>query len=162
MTASDQKLCWKCEEEVHPQALVCPYCTADLTKSSAKIESSPPYRFVAAAPEESIVPSPLYSPHNIQAEEPNAAAKKNEEQKIPSPTAQLSFKGAFDQALISILLLLAGTVFFLFSMVLFLYSNEGIFVLRWNANLWPFFFLFSLPLLFFGWRALKQVDSYDA
>ena len=61
--------------------------------------------------------------------------------------------------MIVFLLLLPGVVFFLFGLVLLLFSDEGALTLTWSQNLAIFYFLGSLPLIFLGWRALGNTTS---
>lgn len=63
---------------------------------------------------------------------------------------------SFKEALYPLLCLLPGAVFFLFSLVLLLFSQQGVLTLRWSAAYWYVYLGASLPLLYLGWRLLDQ------
>ncbi len=58
-------------------------------------------------------------------------------------------------------LLLPGAVFFLFGLALYLFSQEGILTLRWNASYWSYYLVLSLPLLYFGWRQVPSQERFE-
>ena len=63
------------------------------------------------------------------------------------------------EIVLPLLLLSAGSVFFLFGLVLFLFSSDGILTLEWNGHLWYAYFIISLPLTLFGWHTLQKFDN---
>jgi hypothetical protein len=52
-----------------------------------------------------------------------------------------------------------GSIFFLFGIVLFLFSQNGTFTLQWQESDALYFLIFAFPLIGFGWKFLKQLDS---
>ncbi len=56
-----------------------------------------------------------------------------------------------------LLFLLGGSVFFLFGLVLWLFSQNGVFTLNWNGDYWYVYLSGGLALLGLGCRVLKQV-----
>ena len=177
---SIQKKCWNCKEVVHSYASHCPYCRVEISKATPDEENKdsllPPYRLVNSSFQEEAAPSSLYSTKPMDFNDNDEAvdhscditalpyseddeAIKPESQNIPA-VKNLRF-GNMKQVMTPLLMLLSGSVFFMFGLVLLLYSRHGVFTLRWNGNNWPYFLFSSLPLLLFGWRMLLKVEDPD-
>lgn len=141
-----KKLCWNCEGSVDRDAENCLYCGVylhpeDKKKQQEELEEEdfePPYQEEEVV-EEKTTPAPSYVAEAI-------AEPKITQQNIKA-------------ALIPILFLLSGSFFFFFGMILYLFSTDGVFVLRWNAHYWFVYLFLSAPLLFGGWRALRYLDD---
>lgn len=161
-----KKLCWNCEGEVHIYALQCPYCGVDLTTEETPIEeNSPeeaPYRLVEpTVNEEDIdIPQPLYANQYASDEE---VILESQEQQAPAPAPaqekEKILQPGFKSGMKPLLLLLPGCVFFIFSLCLLFFANDGYLVLRWKSMLWPFYLIVSAPLLFFGWKSLQRLEE---
>lgn len=162
-----KKLCWNCEGNVSRQIDNCPYCGVYLHADELEENSSwnPSYRPSSKTEE---IPSPIYQ---IQ-QEPEAAENESEaEEEIensPQETKievelyswyQLSTQ--FRKDVFPILFLMMGSIFFLFGVVLFLFSQNGTLTLQWQGSHAIYFLLFSLPLVGFGWWFLQKIESND-
>ena len=66
---------------------------------------------------------------------------------------------AFQRTLLATVLLLTGSVFFLFSTAMALFSQHGVFILRWDGSLWYIYMAIAFPLIFFGWKYLSKLDE---
>lgn len=154
MTKNQKKrLCWNCEGSVSIAAETCPYCGVSVVPASldAPIHNfAPSYR--PGAPQEGAIPRSLYAPEEkiLLQEEIQPRIKEIEE----SENSLDSFKSS----LIAVVLLLVGSVFFMFGLVLVLFSNNGLLTLQWDASVWFVYFGLSFPLLLMGWRALSKLD----
>ena len=99
--------------------------------------------------------------------------EENEEQEVPeapyaesiaespstlSPEAE-KMGNDFRNLLLITSLLLTGTLFLLFATALLLFSQNGVFTLRWNGDLWFIYLALALPMLFFGWQRLQQINE---
>ncbi len=149
MTATQKKkLCWNCEGRVSLQEENCPYCAVYLgpapDDAGGKDSLAPPYRLVESDEEERQVPK---SPYAVQEAD-------KEESQVDEVT-----KGDLKQVVLPLVLLSAGTLFFLFGLILVLFSDQGIFTLSWSADYWYFYLIFAVPLLFAGWRTLQRFDE---
>lgn len=58
-------------------------------------------------------------------------------------------------------MLLLGSTLSVFSLILFLFNQNGVFTLQWNADAWYLYLLVSLPLLWLGWKSLKFVSDKE-
>lgn len=61
--------------------------------------------------------------------------------------------------LISLLLMLAGGALFFLSIIIALFSKDGIFTLSWSEHVWSGFFGFGLALLAFGTLFLQKLSE---
>lgn len=148
-----QKLCWNCEASVSLAEENCPYCAvylgpATITGYEEEEELAPPYKMEET---QEVPASPF------EAEKPVA---KKEEYVEDEPLVHQS-NGEMSVVAIPMSLLLGGTVFFLFGIILYLFSREGVFTLHWNGEYWYLYQLLALPMLYFGWKALQRVDEVE-
>lgn len=146
---NEKRLCWNCEGSVSLHLEQCPYCGVDATQ----VPENPPF----ASPfqsynQDATTPTPPYTPgypsYDVSQEEWNNALEKHEEEKEDTP-------GAHRREMIALLLLLPGVVFFLFGLVLILFSSDGVLSIEWNQSFAYFYFLGAIPLVILGWRALR-------
>lgn len=140
------KLCWNCEGSVSRSAENCPYCAVYLNPDTEDLREeviSAPY---SAKKNSYEIPKAPYSPSEEGSEEDphvhEAALPKN----------QTNFQALF----LPLTLLTTGLVSLFFSLMLFLFSENGKLTLQWNGDTWYFYALLAVPLLFFGWRYLDQ------
>jgi len=150
MTATQKtKLCWNCEGSAPIEEENCPYCGVYLGPSSEEDQSdllAPPYRIHDDQSYDEAPPSP-YADDNYEESPP--IQKPLEEPKNTD----------LKTAMVPLILLLAGSVFFLFSMVLFLFSDHGQFTLQWNGDYWYIYLLIATPTLLFGWKSLQHLEG---
>lgn len=150
MTPSPKKkLCWNCEGRVSLAEENCPYCAVYLgpapdENGETKDILVPPYRLVEA--EEEIIPPSPYTQEKkreeVENQEDYSVAKKD-----------------FREVVLPLGLLSAGSLFFVFGLILLMFSDKGIFTLTWNGAYWYFYLLFSLPMVFFGWWSLRKIEE---
>lgn len=113
-TGKKQIQCIYCEEMVHPYATHCPYCSKEIISTLEETES----QF-----EQSLTQT-------------NSLTFKEEADKSslsPLVTPQVFY------VLLSLILLLAGSCFFFFGILIKLFSTNGVFTLEWNIDRWPYF-----------------------
>lgn len=169
-----QKQCWNCQQSVQAYAIQCPHCGAELG-AVADIESSP-YQHVPYSAQEERSPTQDYSIQSApipEAPYSSSFRESPQESLLPREDSWNSSSeevGSYEEEqmwvqqeikrdLKPLLLLLPGAVFFVFGLILLFFSHDGVFVLRWNSAFWPFYLLLSLPLLYFGWRALGAMEE---
>lgn len=155
-TTSKRKICWNCGGSVSREILNCPYCSVYLNREGNEPEEidddeeeeevQPPFSLTSV--QENSIPQPPYA--GVNAAETvlpveNVISKK--------PIA------GWKVIVLPLLLLLAGSSFLLFSAILFLFSQNGLLTLQWKATHWPFYLLAALPLLYFGWNALQNIQE---
>lgn len=148
-----KKLCWNCEGNVSREMDNCPYCGVYV--HSLEQEGiggwNVPYPTPSTSDSEE-VPSPLYKLHETTEAEDQVDL---DESSYPSESIYHQLK----KDVLPILLLMSGSLFFLFGIVLLLFSNNGTLTLQWNGNHWPYFLFVSLPCVYLGWKYLIQMES---
>lgn len=143
-----KKLCWNCEGNVAREIDNCPYCGVYMHSLNPNEENDWNVPYDNKTEE---IPSPLYQ---IQESEDSP------ESEVPSLVSSNAFQQIKENVL-PIFLLMSGSMFFLFGLVLLLFSNQGTLTLQWNGNNWPYFLIFSLPCVYFGWKYLLQLNQQD-
>ena len=148
-----KKLCWNCEGNIAKEIDNCPYCGVYVHSPDLDENSGWNIPYVNNSKREEI-PSPLYQIHGENdLESEDSSDKVGETSQAPSMALQ------FKEDILPVLLLMSGSIFFLFGIVLFLFSDNGTLTLQWNGNQWPYFLLLSLPCVYFGWKYLLQMDQ---
>jgi hypothetical protein len=145
-----KKLCWNCEGSVSLAEETCPFCGVTVVPAfleGAAVEFAPPY--ATRVENEFDIPK---SPYGFDEEKQPAQQQKE-------PQEALSMQDEFKRTALSVTFLLCGSVFFLFSLALGLFSHNGIFTLQWNAEYWFIYTGLALPLFFVGWRFLMKLDA---
>jgi hypothetical protein len=136
----------------------CPYCGVSVRTPALEgvgQQFAPPYLMTNANRSQQIPDSP-YAVSTSTSGDSSRPEKENEEEHAPEeslPTHE--FRSVFTP----LFLLLSGSVFFLFGIILAIFSRNGVFTLSWNGNLWYFYLLLSLPLLIFGWLAMQKIKE---
>lgn len=159
-----KKLCWNCEGNVAKDIDNCPYCGVYL--HAAEIEENsiwnPAYR---PKIDEKNIPSPLYQ---IQSESHRDDDLDPEEQLESSLLSDESKSIKLNDVLsqlkhdvFPILFLMMGSIFFLFGVVLLLFSQNGTLTLQWQESDGIYFLALALPLVGFGWMYFHRLDSHD-
>ncbi len=159
---ANQKLCWKCEKAVHVYALRCPYCRSDLTHPVKREDfnensASRPDLFQGSQS----APLPPYALQDVEDSQEEEMSQEDEnsnnETSLKTHFKDPEFKTAFK----ALAFLLSGSVFILFALLLFLFSHDGYLTLKWKSQYWPIYFLLSLALLYWGWKALGEVQDEE-
>ncbi len=159
---SKKRLCWNCEGNVPAEMENCLYCGVYLGAVSVaenkktKLEISPPYKQQPKEQPQAIPKSPYGSAFEQTMEPP--AAVEDEERQIEAAKASLEEIVSIVKPLV---LLLGGSLFLLFSLMMVFFSEEGVFTLQWKSKYWFYYLLASLPLLYLGWRALAFLDRAE-
>jgi hypothetical protein len=151
-----KKLCWNCEGNVSLSDETCSYCGVSVVPSSLDGSNEnliPPYRFTTSHKDYTIPLAPYAS------ESSDASVQEKEDGAEPNATVENPSSSYFKGMLLPMILLLTGSVFFLFGLILMLFSQDGLLVLKWKTGFWFLYLLVSLPLLFFGWRAVQKLND---
>jgi hypothetical protein len=148
-----KKLCWNCEGNVAREIDNCPYCGVYLQAVEGQEDESlwsPSYRFPKEDHDKNI-PAPLYQSSKV---EPVPQIKEEESiQHSPVIWKQIQTD------VLPLLLLMSGSIFFLFGTILLLFAYPGTLTLQWKGE-YSFYFLFlSLPALYFGWKWLQEMEA---
>lgn len=150
-----QKMCWNCDGHVHVYELQCPYCGADLSEEEQSEEDLFEEVFEEEQDEQAHLnqedlEEDLSRPpfHSLVQDEEEELLEEEEE------VVKKEAKGDLENPLASLLLLLPGTLFFLFGLALILFAQDGFLVFRFSAKYWFLYLVGSWPLLYFGWRSL--------
>jgi len=181
-SAEREKMCINCEGRIPFDAEICPYCASDQAKGRMNNSFQAPL-FQSQSLEESL--TSLYKPP-YQGKRPQFAKALNvpeEEVQDPEPISTYSDTPIYKEvtekfsmdpligatveseeeerpksSLWPCLLLTAGVNFFILGLMQALFSKKGVFRLEWDANYWFFYCLLAAPLLFFGFKKLKEFD----
>ena len=185
-TTLNQKQCWKCEEIIHNNAEECPYCGTDFftspsknTLSSTSNPTPPPFQEELHQSTEA-PPPPFHSSEFIEQESSKDPLVMNNFSSDLDSSDSNNNRGSSDNSdttntssktsaltlnpkvtVLPLVLLTTGSVFFLFGLVLFLFSTDGKFTLQWNGNFWPLYLLSSFPLFYFGWNYLQELENKE-
>lgn len=151
-----KRLCWNCEGSVSLSEETCPFCGVSVVPAfldGSSAEFAPPY---SSSPEKDYaIPK---SPYDMRGEKLDLS--DHDTRSESSEPGQETDLDEFKRVAIAVTLLLSGSVFFIFSLALGLFSNEsGVLTLHWDGSYWYIYTLFALPLILFGWRSLSQLDK---
>lgn len=155
-----KKLCWNCEGSVSIKEDNCPLCGvyigADLDRDDSKHRDfdedlEPPYD--PSLMQDQTIPDSPYVSQNLTQDLDNTTDQSKE------PIDQEKVSGDFKQLIMSLGLLMGGSVFFLFGFAVFLFAKHGVFTLQWNATYWIAYLLIGLILGFWGWRRLQAIEE---
>lgn len=189
-TVSNKKLCWNCEGEVYRHATYCPYCGCSV--GNVAPEEMPPeaqhHEMPVSHHQEATVPPPAYQKAPVQDEAPPSpyqqanpydlngsyqqqpyqenweetphqygAEMQEKEEEASSPFDHLR-----DHPMTPLVLLLPGSIFAFFGLMLLLFSQDGSLSLTWNANYWYLYLLAASPLLYYGWTTFDSSMGEEA
>ena len=158
-SVSSSRLCWNCDGQVDSELDHCSYCGVSLENREEQ-DFNPPYQIETETSTQPL-PSPPYA---AQAQPPHREPVSEEawdevQQSEKVRTHAKEHKGEIWSVMAPLAMLLGGSVFFLFGLVLFLFSQDGVFTLRWDASYAAFYLVAASILLYFGWQALAQVEE---
>ncbi len=159
-----QKLCPNCEGRIPIEMEICPYCAYELTNSVTKPQSplfqkqsleeslaslyKPPYQGRTTAQETMEKPKSLTS-KGVEASLYGSSPAGEEEEAQATPKKS---------SLWPTLLLLVGTNLLLLGILQLLFGENGVVHLQWETGNWFFYCLASIPLFYFGWKKLQELD----
>jgi hypothetical protein len=148
---SKKKMCWNCEGRVALADENCPYCGVYLSTSSLINQQDESATHIAPYRPGSDKSIPA-SPYGVDKQE------ENEEEDIPTETIQEEALNPNQKSyLLPCVLLLSGSVFFVFGLILLAFSSRGTLTLQWNASYWFAYLGVATMLLFMGWRSLQNL-----
>ncbi len=146
-TKKRQKLCFNCEGEIDLDVIVCPFCAADLREEKPELQkerADPTVSLKNLTTQQSLYPSHYAETpkqeQQSQEEAPKMASVEEESKSIIGPT---------------ILMTLGAQLLFL-GIFMLLFSRDGAIILKWDARLWFFYVLASIPFLIFGYRSIAK------
>lgn len=145
-----KKLCWNCEGNVAREIDNCPFCGVYLHATEEVEEDSwnPPYRLTAHNSSQDEVPTPPYTAQEETSDTPAEPLTKFES--LSGDVLDLK------KEILPLLFFLSASVFFMFGLILVLFSQNGVLTLQWNGELWPLFLFGSGPLFFFGYKFFSE------
>lgn len=149
-----KRLCWNCEGSVSIAEETCPFCGVSVVPAfleGTNNSYAPPYAI--GSTHETAVPRSPYDPI------------PDDEDASADPVSLIKGKDAaepaadeFKSTILAVTLLLTGSVFFMFGLVLALFSHDGVLTLRWDGAYWYIYTALAIPLFFFGWRSLSHLE----
>lgn len=156
-----KKLCWNCEGNVSKEVNNCPYCGVYLHAEEFEENSkwNPNY---SSQTSEDEVPSPIYQ---IKPDTSEDQELKEHPKTATQPTQETSFIALnylyshLKQEMFPLLFLMMGSIFFLFGIVLLLFSQNGTLTLQWEEKYSIYFLFFSLPLIGLGWYYFHHLEE---
>ncbi len=156
-----KKLCWNCDGNIAKEVDNCPYCGVYVHSPDLDENNGWNIPYVSGNKKEEI-PSPFYQIHennqtDDESEESEVLSDIHEEKNSAIPVLQ-----QLKEDVLPVLFLMSGSIFFLFGIVLLLFSTNGTLTLQWNGNLWPYFLALAVPFVFFGWKYLLQMDQEES
>ncbi len=152
-----KKLCWNCEGNVAKDIDNCPYCgvylhTADIDENPTW---NPSYRPLSQDEDFS---SPFYQAKLEAEQEPQETPSQ---EKSDNNAILQTLLAHLKQDIFPILFLMTGSIFFLFGVVLLLFSQNGTLTLQWQESYSIYFLIFAIPLVSFGWILFQQLETDD-
>ncbi|MEM1281996.1 MAG: hypothetical protein AAGG81_00425 [Chlamydiota bacterium] len=156
--ATKKKLCWNCEGRVGFTEEHCPFCGVYLSPTPI------PGGVSNDGPEEK-VPKPPYQPggepmeNSVHHSPYHETIQESKASKAENSEAVNGVNEELRKMITPMGTLLAGSIFFLFGLVLLLFSKDGKLTLQWSSDYWYVYLTFSLALLLWGWRSLQLVDE---
>jgi hypothetical protein len=155
-----QKLCYNCEGEVDLDVIVCPFCAADLREEKPELERSSFSSSVATVKqlnaEHSLYPSHGKDDLSLRSPAPSSPIEQEalqEEAAVPFEEKPKAAKSIFS----ALILFTLGVQLFLLGVLLVIFSDRGMMILKWDASLWFLYIFASIPLLLFGYRFLNKL-----
>lgn len=150
MTSPKKKLCWNCEGRVPLETENCPYCAVYLgpapdEKGGYKSSFAPPYKIIETEEPQ---------------EEPIAQRSERQEAVMERGRPDRSIaKKDFNKIVLPLTLFSGGTLFLIFGITLYLFSEHGFLTLSWSNEYWYFYVLLALPMLFYAWNLVQRDDD---
>ena len=142
-----KKLCWNCEGNVSRTAENCPYCAVYLNPESVEENDVKP--FYSPQSSNGTIPKAPYSPQG-------ESGSEDAQEEAPPVKSEHHEESLFRSLFLPITLLTAGLFSFLFAVILFLFSTNGVLTLEWDGELWYLYAIAGAPLLFSGWKFLEK------
>ena len=164
-----QVLCWNCEEVVHRYAAECPYCRKKLGQGGDKEIIQKPQGALDSLSSYSDTTFQKIQPLQFQEENytsaesmPMGGIELNEASAEVSHEvimASSSLLAIFTYQVLPVIFLIAGSFFFLFGVLIRLFSINGSFTLSWNQGAWPYFVFPAAIISIAGFLLFPRLDA---
>lgn len=148
-TTPKKKLCWNCEGRVAFADENCPYCGVYLSSSNMINQQN-----------DNSIPIPPYGQTleksrkvGIGADAEDLEENLDNDEKTEQDESFYPHQGG---SVLPFSLMLAGSIFLVFGLILLLFSREGTLTLHWNASYWFIYLGAAFILLIAGWKTLKD------
>lgn len=178
-----KKLCWNCDASVPLESEVCLYCGVSIASAISddgdeeepKIAMPPPLYGKPAprptAPIASQSSSIQQAPPNMQVQnnvnkkrvappplrnKPPAVKVREETSEVPQEVVSIQKQ---PYTLLSLFLMVGGSTFFLFGLVILLFSDQGALILRWNRDQALVYLGLGCCFLLAGWRFILRLEE---
>ncbi|HEU64134.1 MAG: hypothetical protein KR126chlam4_00037 [Candidatus Anoxychlamydiales bacterium] len=160
------KMCPSCDGSISMDAIFCPYCGSNVFEKNEDLPDKKTEDDVKSLSYEETLSSlypPPYKPKAIQTatskyyEEENDVEKDEDENQEKLEKKNISEKNE-KNALIPTALFWLGINILVFSVLLLVFSQNGVLYLKWNAKFWFLYSIISIPLVYFGFKGLKNLD----
>jgi hypothetical protein len=148
------KMCPNCEGNVALEESICPYCGSSVfnkNENLAKQKSSDDIKTLSYEETLASLYPPPYKPKVIE-------ASYEKEEEIEEKDKKEQIEESEKNALLPTILLWLGVNALVFSVILLLFSQNGVLYLKWNANYWYLYSLISLPFLYFGFKGINNLS----
>ncbi len=143
------KLCWNCEGSVSRSAENCPYCAVYLSPDGDDLNEEIKAPYNVEKTQSGTIPKAPYNPTS------DSEGAEVDVQEVAQSQPLTGFQATF----LPLIFLTTGLISLFFSLMLFLFSENGKLTLQWDGEFWYAYALFALPLLFIGWRYLEQATD---
>lgn len=179
-----KKLCWNCDASVPLESETCIYCGVSVAslisegdeEEEPKIAMPPPLYGKPSSRAPTMATSTSAPQRNVETPAREAQPQGSKKRPIPPQPAfrgkpTLKIREEAPQAeeavsvqkkphdLLSLFLLLTGSTFFLFGVVILLFSDQGALILRWNREQAFIYLGLGLCSLLVGWRVILRLEE---
>ncbi len=160
------KMCPSCDGSISMDAIFCPYCGSNVFEKNENLPDQKTEDDVKSLSYEETLSSlypPPYKPKAIQTATSKYYEQDNDVEKDEDENQEKLEKESVSEAneknaLIPTALFWTGINILVFSILLLVFSQNGVLYLKWNAKFWFLYSLISIPLVYFGFKGLKQLD----
>lgn len=175
-----KKLCWNCDASVPLDSETCLYCGVGVTSAISEedeepVVAMPPPLYGKPTPRGTPPAQPSAPSQNYVKEpqvalnkkriippqtgtRPKAPVMKLREEAADMPHEALSIQRQ-PNTMLSLFLLLGGSTFFLFGLVILLFSDQGALILRWNRDQALIYLGLGCVFLLAGWRFILRIEE---
>jgi len=159
------KICPNCEGNIALHESICPYCGSSVFEEnqifSKKLPENDSCKSLSYEETLASLYPPPYKPKAIE-----PAFEQKQEKQIQEPFENRIDENSEEEttikepqsALLPTVLFWAGINIFVFSFILLIFSKDGFLHLSWNASYWYLYALLAIPLLYYGYKGLNDID----
>ncbi|WP_213317988.1 phage holin family protein [Chlamydiifrater volucris] len=156
-----KRLCWKCEGSVSIHVAQCPYCSAFLQDPPVSGSAFSSCHLSPEAPQESGLEdsSGLFSVSSSDWDSvlstENRGYSEEHSARTDSDNRPVDWREA-----VPFVMTTAGLGLTMFSLLLFLFSKDGVLTLSWNKSAMMYCLLVGAPVLYKGYKMLSSEKSF--